>query len=127
MPKDKRLGLNQFSKHIALTLLVIFVFPIYFQSIHIVWHHGHGSDHSTCCAHASECSQEHFIIDGIQYQTTEDHCLICEYDPIAFKVLNNSIITFQVQEFQWHYIEMKTTLISTPLILQNASRAPPPV
>jgi hypothetical protein len=68
---------NGCKKHIAFILTGIFVFPLMFQPIHIVWHHS--TDHVTpgdesCCLH------QNFAGDIPGESQPNDHCLICEYE-----------------------------------------------
>lgn len=32
----------KFRKHITFLIFLIFLFPLFFQSIHVIWHHSHG-------------------------------------------------------------------------------------
>lgn len=67
-----------FRKHIALLLFVVFLFPIVFQPVHIVWHHAHGYQ----CGH----HHLHENVSGKDLQahaenvTEKEHvCAICEF------------------------------------------------
>lgn len=55
------------SKHITIVLLGIFVFPILFQSIHIVWHH------------TRDISCETNDHKDVLSFNENHHCPICEY------------------------------------------------
>lgn len=65
-------------QHIAAVLVGLLVFPIIFQSVHIVWHHSY--DHSeigglSCCTGNGPDSCED--VSGISKNA--GHCPICEF------------------------------------------------
>jgi hypothetical protein len=66
-------------KHIALIGLGLFVFPIIFQSGHIVWHHS--LEHSEKAGHSC-CSEAHTCFsDGLaQVRSDAEPCILCEFD-----------------------------------------------
>ncbi len=70
--------MKKFKKHIVVFLLGIFVFPIIFQSIHIVWHHTHAVLHNENVSIIENCNIHNneivLISDNIE------HCAICEYE-----------------------------------------------
>ncbi|WP_073003283.1 hypothetical protein [Mariniphaga anaerophila] len=62
-------------KHIARFLFGIFIFPLTFQSVHIVWHHS-SCHHGACHAQVAD---DHFTDDIVKIVQDEEHCPICEY------------------------------------------------
>ncbi len=117
--------MNLSVKNIAFALLGIIVFPIFFQSVHIVWHHTHHSEESTCCGHNEQCALEHHDHDGPEVQKEISHCLICEFETTAFKILTKQGIDFRTQEILYQFIETKVTAFMAPFIRRSSSRAPP--
>jgi hypothetical protein len=108
--------LYKIKKYISVVLLGLFVFPILFQSIHIVWHHSHDILHtsnSLGCTNKVVCFNE------------DNHCPICEYQFFVNKQPNTDffeiVIPFICNSF-------KETAIFQPY-QQNFSlispRAPP--
>lgn len=72
-----QIKLLEFKKHIAVILLGIFIFPITFQSIHIVWHHSHCISHKAICHNAVDCHD--YTGTAFIHSNSSNHCPICEY------------------------------------------------
>nr|MBD3621418.1 hypothetical protein [Sunxiuqinia sp.] len=74
--------MEKFRKHIALALVVLFAFPIWFQLVHSFEHSGvgrlsdDGCEHD--CTHHEETSTENFDAES-------KHCAICEYEFAIFE------------------------------------------
>ena len=63
--------------HIATFLFWIFLFPIIFQSIHIVWHHDHAHE---CEDHSTQQLSDKGLQENYQeFSEKESTCAICEY------------------------------------------------
>jgi len=76
--KDKtQIKLLELKKHIAVILLGIFIFPITFQSIHIVWHHSHCISHNATCHNVVDCHD--YTGTAFIHSNSTNHCPICEY------------------------------------------------
>lgn len=67
----------EFKKHIAVIILGIFIFPITFQSIHIVWHHSHRISYNVPCHNTVDCPGS--TETAILHSSSISHCPICEY------------------------------------------------
>jgi hypothetical protein len=65
-------------KNIAVLLLGIFIFPITFQSFHIVWHQSHGYRSNLKWYHA-EITKRPSQTDLKTAQQKDQPCSICEY------------------------------------------------
>lgn len=72
-----QIKLFELKKHIAVILLGIFIFPITFQSIHIVWHHSHCISHNATCHNAVDYHD--YTGTAFHHSNSTDHCPICEY------------------------------------------------
>lgn len=68
----------KFNKHIATLLLGLFISPIIFQSVHIVWHHSH----SVADNHHINNINDNQRLQGeaISVLTEDNHCPVCEYE-----------------------------------------------
>ena len=115
--------LMKFNKHIATLLLGLFISPIIFQSVHIVWHHSH-----------SVADNHHVdnVIDNQRLQgeaksvlTEDNHCPICEYKfsihnlPAIFVFEANLAIIKGIQN------ETAETLLHQEVYSTKSSRGPP--
>ena len=68
-------GIN---KHIASILLGLFIFPIFFQSVHIAWHQSQSIEHKS---HLSIAIGNHDIQNKPLIISHEDSfCPVCEYE-----------------------------------------------
>jgi len=100
----------------ALYLFGIFVFPIVFQPLHIIQHHGHGHEYSEHVHeidqnsghthhHETDCSHESVLpLVSLQSQDhSHDPCLICDYEfpvqdmPVSWEPV---FTTYQFNEIQ---------------------------
>lgn len=113
----------KYIQHIAFALLVIFIFPITYQPLHIVWHSGHGK--AAVCCHNGECSVESNNQSGAKVDKKEDHCPICDFE---FSV--NSIPVYSVAENHVPVVKIvrSDTIIEKfipCIVLIKSSRAPP--
>jgi len=72
-----QIKLLELKKHIAVILLGIFIFPITFQSIHIVWHHSHRISYNAPCHNAVDCLD--YTRTAFFHSNSTNHCPICEY------------------------------------------------
>ncbi len=64
--------------HIAIVLVGIFIFPVVFQPVHVIWHQSPGSciEHQCCKVEATESTS----LPGMKFESQDDeHCPICEY------------------------------------------------
>jgi hypothetical protein len=109
-------------KNIAVLLSGIFLFPIFFQSLHIASHHHDepGCIHSCCHTDHSQSMSEIF-------SKTEKACLLCEYEfsindvpeishlRVSTPIINGS---FQERNIQVHFQEVSS---------YKSSRAPPAI
>jgi hypothetical protein len=72
--------LRELHKHIALLVFGIFIFPILFQPVHIIWHHSHETPVCTSC-HVSDigkqCTDQK---DENSIDNQEKQCLVCSYE-----------------------------------------------
>jgi len=115
--------LTKYIRHIAYTLLVVFIFPITYQPLHIIWHFSHGKP-DVCC-HNSICNIENSDQSKATIGEKDDHCPICDFE---FSV--NSISVHSVAE---NYVPVAKILRSETItekyipciVLIKTPRAPP--
>ena len=111
-------------KHIALLLLVFFIFPILFQSIHIVSHHS--ADYkSECHLHKKETSgNDLFIV--IKKATHElDVCPICEYQFSINNLLEISVPSLIIPVNKNSYTAITLQQYYRKNYTRKSPRAPP--
>ncbi len=108
------------SSHIAIVLCWVFFYPILSQSLHVIQHHQvvHLDDHHSCGHCCSEQKHEQDL-DGVAFDKSNEHCLICEYEfssnqlPesncfIVELVSNQQIISDQIrQQFKRNILSRK--------------------
>ncbi len=114
----------KFKRHIVIILLGLFVFPIVFQSLHIVWHHSHDYKCNHILCHIQQTGQN--IQAEINTASQKDnHCPICEYQfsindlPKIFLFSTNTLLIdsfLKKLELQFYFQQLIT--IKSP-------RAPP--
>jgi hypothetical protein len=93
--------------------------PIFYQPVHIVWHHGHkdyGCSHGICNAEKKP---------GPPVFLKNEHCLICEYEFTVPNLPDEIDIPF-VEAFVSELIPAKIQdIFSFEIILHTSPRAPP--
>ena len=110
-------------RNIALSLLLIFVFPIIYQPLHVVWHHSHGAE---CCGSYGTCQLGDLQKrEGAYFEETIDHCPICSYEFSINDIPEKQVIEFYIQELIFKFIETKVTEFVPPFVLLKIPRAPP--
>lgn len=79
----------KFYKHIAILLFGIFISPIIFQPVHILWHHSHSFNE---CNHVCTTKSDSHGLDNESKNGIKkyEHCPICEY---KFSINNLPIVS----------------------------------
>ena len=80
MRKKIRLILRELRKHIALYVFGIFIFPILFQPVHVIWHHSNETPVCTSCHVSDTGGQCANSKDENSIDKQEKHCLVCSYE-----------------------------------------------
>lgn len=112
------------NKHIAIVLLGIFIFPIFFQSIHIAYHNSHRYGNSS----GEEGHFDHFeSIKNIKVPLldSEEKCLICEYN---FSINNIPEICFfeiHILKADMDYMDAVIHQFKPRILSKKSLRAPP--
>ena len=111
-------------QHIAAVLVGLLVFPIIFQSVHIVWHHSY--DHSemgglSCCTGNGPDSCED--VSGISKNT--GHCPICEYQFTVNILPDFTIHEAIIPAFTGFYHDITITKPHLQPVALKSTRAPP--
>lgn len=94
----------------AIILIGIFLFPVVFQSFHIVQHQSHEHEY---------CSAQHHIADykitkGLffkQLSEKEEHCIVCEYQ-------------FSLHDFPAVAVYRTATLLTESILIQLFENLP---
>lgn len=116
-------------RHIVFLLLLVFVFPVFYQAAHVLYAHDFVAE-SSCCT-LSECHPDsHSVIESkplpafSSYVKTES-CAICEYE---FSVcaaqqdfIYESIITFSCFSYTCTAVQLQINLN----LFSKSPRAPP--
>ena len=118
--------MKRWARNIACALLVIFVFPIIYQPLHIMWHRANnvaccGCGKHIVCLHSSVGKSEPQINKG------KYHCPVCEYD----LVINSLPEYFTFDNFIPRLRAILKTVIPVKhiwlFVQTKLSRAPPAV
>ena len=111
-------------KHIAFLLFGIFIFPIVFQSVHIVWHHSHVYK----CAHnhgLQAASKTDFHSNGENVSEKQTTCPICEYQFSINELPNIATFNAVIPVFPYSYNEVATQQQYRQAFSDKTPRAPP--
>jgi hypothetical protein len=115
---------NRLKHYIAIFLFGIFIFPVTFQSFHIVWHdsNGYDCDHHSCRAEQPDKGSS--SDEKILYEE-EITCPICEYKISITGVLRISVSTAFVPASGYHYKEIVPEQQFRQVLTNRSPRAPP--
>jgi hypothetical protein len=106
-------------KHIAISLLLVFIIPIIYQPVHIVRHHSnkkHDCSHGICRVVKNP---------GAPVVQKNEHCFICEYEFTVTNLPDEFDIPF-VEAFVGELMPAKIQdIFSFEVILHTSPRAPP--
>ena len=108
--------------HIALSFLVVFLFPIVYQSVHLLQHQTTDSHcHHHCCASNQKTD------DGkVKIETEEEHqCSICTYQFAANELPFEYLYRVQNPSYAISLNQKAIQDFQSNLILHKSSRAPP--
>ncbi|NPD84094.1 hypothetical protein HNS38_04950 [Lentimicrobium sp. L6] len=107
--------------HIASILFWIFLFPIIFQSIHIVWHH----DHEHHCEHELAISGKGIHQNHQAFCEKEDSCDICEYQLTINDLPRTSLFPSFIPTISFKTKEIAPKLPLKIRFSNKSPRAPP--
>ncbi|MBN1820667.1 MAG: hypothetical protein JXR31_15380 [Prolixibacteraceae bacterium] len=114
-------------KHIALYLLGIFIFPVIFQSVHIIVHQSHRC-HGTCYLHKHEensCLLPGQNADKSVFEVKKDKCPICSYEFSTNTISEVTIFKTYIPSATEYFNKGKVVRIKQPLFHKKSPRAPP--
>ena len=112
------------NKNIAILLLGIFIFPITFQSFHIVWHHSHGYQDNHKLYHV-EVTEKPSQADIRTASQKDKHCPICEYKFLINDLPKVPIFRSITPVIECSLNELEIQLPFQQLFLIKAPRSPP--
>jgi hypothetical protein len=116
--------LQKTNKHIAIVLLGIFTYPIFFQSIHIVWHHSHGLNNSFVDRKYSE-NEKSFDNVIAHLSNTEVCCPFCEYKFSINNLSKSSLFECNIFKIDNNYIDIVINQFRPCIQSKKSPRAPP--
>jgi hypothetical protein len=117
--------LTRLKRHITLIGLGFFVFPIIFQSIHIVWHHSNAHSESythTCCSLGKNCLPDK---GSINISESDEHCPLCEYEFSVNNIPGFSVINTGIPYIIYVLNDNEIDIIYQASTSFNPPRAPP--
>jgi hypothetical protein len=107
--------MNAQRKYIAIFLLWVFILPISFQPLHVIWHH----------------SQEHHLThhylkkSNETFSTKEKHCPICDFKLLINCELKNYTFIFNVPAISCSYVKLEINNYFKEVFSYKTPRAPP--
>lgn len=103
---------------------MIFVYPIFTQSIHLIWHqayhHGH---HCTECKHSEHTESVRFLASLVS--KSEKHCVICEYEFPINDLPGNKLIESNLCILNYCLKEIAVNQFTPYILSKKYLRAPP--
>ncbi len=116
--------MSRLFKHITLLLLGVFLFPILFQSYHVVRHHSSLDNSET---HVCACEITN-ADNGFQIQKEshkEKPCPICTYHFSINDLPRLSVSRLIIPAYTFTYIEIVAQLFFKQRVTKKSPRAPP--
>lgn len=117
----------KFKSYIAPLLLCLFVFPILFQSLHVLLHHsGDKNVHHHCCSHETcQVLIKHKQNDGISLTKGEDKCAICDYHFVTKNLVDITVVVGAIPLIKCNYETITKQQKYHSALSNKSSRAPP--
>jgi hypothetical protein len=112
------------SRHIAVLLLGVFLFPVVFQAIHITWHQVH-DDHITHHFCHADLIVQHSQPDEEILSEKENYCPVCEYKFSINDLPKISVYRTVIPVIVGSVRETQIQLLFQSVILIKSPRAPP--
>ncbi len=111
-------------KHIAFLIFEIFLFPILFQSLHIIRHHSpdYKCEHNNCF---QKIANTYFNSNGQNLSENEKTCLIREYQFSINDLPKISFFYAVISVFTYAYIEATIEQYYKQVFSDITPRAPP--
>lgn len=112
------------SKHIAFLLFGVFIFPILFQSVHIVRHHSHDikCEHEHC---HQTIADKGFHSNVEINSEKEKSCLICEFEFSINDLPEIAFFSPAINVIDFNYAEIATQEARIQVLSEKSPRAPP--
>lgn len=111
-------------KHIALLLLGMFIFPIAYQSVHVVWYH----PHSFICEH-NHCQQttaeKNTHTNGHKVSDEKSKCPICAYQFLKNEMPQRFLFNSTLPAIACNYIPIGKQQPYKEVFSDKTPRAPP--
>lgn len=119
-----QIKLIKLNKYIAIVLLGIFAFPIFFHSLHVAWHHSKGIN---CYCTENKCSTSNEFSDNVIVKTSnsEEYCPICEYKFSVNNLPDISLFGNNVFKVDSYYKAIVINQFKPCIHSKKAPRAPP--
>lgn len=112
-------------RHIAWVLWVVFAFPVTYQPLHIVWHHGHGES-AVCCHEAHVCHIGYRENQsGERLAEKEDQCPVCDFRFSVNSVPVHTVVESYVPTVKIARNETVVEKFVPCIVLIKSPRAPP--
>ena len=111
-------------RYIALYLLVIFIYPLVFQPIHVVYHHKDDCSHG-CYADKTSGICETHQHDTPVFTEKDEKCPICTYEFSINTIPEHSVFKSYVP-LNWNRLEQgQVVQVKQSLLNKKTPRAPP--
>ena len=104
-------------KHIAVSFLLVFILPAFYQPIHILGHHGHKYNYSFESCHSDDSGHPVF--------QKNNHCVVCEYEFTITNLPDNFDIPFVEVSVNELNPSKVRDIFSFEVILHTSPRSPP--
>ncbi len=122
------------NKHIAFSLLGLFLFPIIYQPVHSNWHHSVKNSQTnqihynhSCCSHSQ--TSMHTYPKGLSeigpFNENEEQCPVCEYQISINNLPLLSNLNYTVRRIDINYTEVAITRFISSVVSIESPRAPP--
>ena len=122
--------MSAWKRHIIHLVAGIFLFPVLYQPVHILRHHGHEhSDHAHNQEHHLDCEHDHHhaptTSDGTHISAAQEDCLVCEYEFVFKDLPGPTVLVNAPARYFEANIVPAISYVQTPSFSQVNPRAPP--
>jgi hypothetical protein len=116
--------LTRIKQHIATVLAGILIFPVIFQSVHVIWHHSH--DHPVTVEHACCSDTRAGSCENVtEILSNTGHCPVCEYQFTVNMPHNVTVHEAIIPSRAGTYRDLTTFTAQLQPVSLKSPRAPP--
>lgn len=117
--------LKKLNKHIALLLFGIFIFPVLFQPMHVLWHKSIAEFSCSSCHFHYHLAGQAETDEESAIESCNQHCLLCDYEFSITSIPEHFVFECNIEKADKQSIISYLVQPQKPFAGNTSPRAPP--